>query len=116
MRWRQRSTILMLVTLLLFGCTFTPKINNWAKLTPKGRLTVAMHIYNQEYDSYVAEVKKPNLTEKEKEILRLKKEALTKLYGVIGTYKSYVLTGDVPPTWLEQNLLDAMQTILDLSR
>ena len=86
---------------------------DWDKLPPKTRATLAMDIYNQEYQNYKLQALAPDLTDHERDVLRKKKEALVQLHDVIQLYNGYIMKGEVPPDLLEKKLVEALNAILD---
>jgi len=62
----------VLVLFLFVGCA-------QLSLTPKQTILWALNVYNAQYDLYVEQAAKPDLTEDEKEILRVKKTVLVDL-------------------------------------
>jgi len=89
----------------------------WDQLSPKDRLTLAMKIYNSEYDDYLAAYKyfksHPDVLNDEiHEGMRLKKEALKNLHLAIRSYKHYIETGTIPPEAVDQALRHAVYEFL----
>jgi len=98
----KRKTNYLFVTLLLFaGCAAA---GTWQNMTPKGRAAMALSVYNNAYDSYLSEVKTPDLSKQSKDLLRKKKKALTALHATLKTYTGYIQTGQVPPAEIDATL------------
>ena len=92
---KRAVSILSVMLFLVCACATTHL--DWKHMMPKGRAAMALSVYNNAYDSYLAEVKNPNLSEQSKEVLKEKKKALTAFHAALNVYLGYVQTGQVPP-------------------
>ena len=103
------------LALLVASCATQKGTLSWNNLTPEGKAAFALSVYNTEYDNYLLLAKKPNLTEEEKKVLRVKRKVLVALKPVLDSYATYVRSGQLPPQELERKLLDLV-TQLEMER
>jgi hypothetical protein len=72
---------------MLTACTVMQSlgivIKPYSEMTPKEKMVFLYSSYNKQYDDYKVQVVKPNLTNIDKNVLRGKKEILTKVYPFI---------------------------------
>lgn len=97
---RKTTTIFMILCLvMLWGCTYNIRI------TQRDVATWANNIYIAQYDDYLSWfekspegklVLKPNVPEKQREILAAKKEIFIELQPLLLIYSSYADSGTVP--------------------
>lgn len=88
----------LVVAVFLVACAQT------VQLTTKDKATWVMAIYTAQYDDYKDMVKRPGLTTEQKQALKYKKEALTKLEPLIKTYITIVDANGKPPADLDKQL------------
>lgn len=82
------------------------------EMTVKEQAIVWMSIYNAQYDDYKATVKRGNLTENQKEILRVKKRVLTIAWDLLKTHAEYADTGQLPSKQFEAQLSNIIEQLL----
>jgi len=97
--------IVVLVALLLAGCTANVGLVPPEQMAPKELATYAMRVYNQQFDDYMAKASLPNLSGAEKTILRAKKEWIDGAWPVIKTYNYYIDQSQYPPAELQKQVL-----------
>lgn len=98
--------------LVMSGCATTGSgALSWNKLTPKGKAAMALGLYNDEYDSYMADVKLPNLSEASKDLLKKKRKILVSLHEAITVYSGYAKIGTTPPEDVEATLLKLISQV-----
>jgi len=98
---KRKTNYLVVILFLLAGCAAA---GTWQNMTPKGRAAIALSVYNNAYDSYLTEVKTPDLSKQSKDLLRKKKKALTALHATLKAYTGYVQSGQVPPAEIDATL------------
>lgn len=105
--WMGFMLLLALLMLFSFGCVgLQPSVKRVTDMTPKERATWMMEIYTAQYDDYEKMVKYPGLSAAQKEMLRQKYDALTKMWPLINTYNTYVDSDALPSPQLEQQIID----------
>ena len=99
------------------------------RLTPKQTVLWGMNVYNAQYDMYIDQVisdeysteekqllkdnpsllagadLKKDLTDEQKEVLKVKREILVELYPIVQLSIDYVHSGSVPPGDLQETLV-----------
>ena len=93
-----RLCVALMLVGFLCACVYT------VKLTTKDKAIWAMSIYNAQYDDYKDMVNRPGLTTEQKQMLKYKKEVLSKAETVIKTYLSIVDAGGKPTAELDSQL------------
>lgn len=71
-----------------------------------------LSIYNAQYDDYLIQAKRTDLTEEEKKILRQKKEIMTEVYPAINLYAGYADSGALPDSDLETLIVSKLNQLL----
>ena len=114
----RKHSLLGVIIILLFvfsiGCASfdLAGTNRPDQMTIKEQATVWMSIYNAQYDDYKATVKRGNLTENQKQILRVKKQVLTIAWDLLKTYAEYADTGQLPSRQFEAQLSNIIEQLL----
>ena len=109
------QVIFVLFCVLVFiGCVQSTSQKPFEKWTPKEKGIFFMGMYNDQYESYKSISKLPNLTEPQKQILRLKKKILTEVYGPIKLYIGYASMGKIPSVELEQYITEKLTSLEQL--
>ena len=96
----KRNLVLLFIMLFVSGCGLQ---SNQNATTPKQKLIMAYSIYNSQYAMYMGEtgysldadgkwakVKSPVLSDSKRRTLIVKREILTKMYGLISLYDAMV--------------------------
>ena len=99
---KRKTNYLVVILFLLAGCAAAA--GTWQNMTPKGRAAIALSVYNNAYDSYLTEVKTPDLSKQSKNLLKKKKKALIALHATLKTYTDYIQSGHVPPADIDATL------------
>lgn len=81
-------------------------------MTPKEKATWMLSIYNAQYDDYLVQAARTDLTEEEKKILRSKKEIMTEVYPAIELYAGYANSGVLPGDELETLIISRLNQLL----
>jgi hypothetical protein len=89
MKNRNYALSLLAVLVLLVGCAHII-------LTPKQTVLWGMNVYNAQYDLYIKQVAREDLTEDEKEVLRTKKDILLDMEESINVGLSSLAIGENP--------------------
>jgi len=101
------ATMVLMVALCV-ACATTKPFNQWS---PKEKATWFLGLYNAEFDDYQLQASSPNLTDAQKNILRTKKQILTQVYPMIGTYASLTNSGGVPSPELELQIMQLLNQL-----
>ena len=80
--------------------------------TLRSTLYYSLSMYNQQYDDYVAQAARGDLTEPEKEVLRTKKAVLVELESKNKALKQYVDSGTIPVDTIEADVLRLVAKLL----
>ena len=91
----KKPLTIALVCLLLTSCAwFSKQVQDFKDMTPKEKSLWMMSIYNKVYAEYQAKAVTPeNLSEADKEVMRMTKKALQKAWPLIKAYNSSVNSG-----------------------
>jgi len=93
--------MVLMLCVMAAGCaTVTKDFKSW---TPEQKATFFLGIYNQEYDSYLAQTE-TSVTATKAAILRAKKQVLEEMETALKIYTGYVDTGAIPPAEIEKQI------------
>ena len=98
-----------IVLIASFGCI--PQagkgqgIKPLSEMTPKEKVTWMMSVYSAQAEDYKRMVKRPDLTNEQKAMLRNKKDVAKKVWPLINTYRTYVNAGAVPTREVEDEII-----------
>lgn len=107
---------MLICSLLLSSCSiFKGAVKTFEDMSPKQKATWMMAVYNSEYDAYVARVEAGGLVEEDRQILRLKKQAMTVAWPLIRTYVSMIESG-VLDADAESRAYEALKAVLGIGR
>jgi len=99
----------ILVLAISFGCIPQAgkgqEIKSLSEMTPKEKVTWMMSVYSAQAEDYKRMVKRPDLTNAQKAILRNKKDVAKKVWPLINTYRTYVNAGAVPTREVEEEII-----------
>ena len=112
MRRLQVSLVLVVAVLFLIGCPQGMK--SLDEMTPQEKAVWMLSVYNAQYDDYLFQVDKPDLTEDDKKILREKKEILKEVYPLIELYTGYVDSGVIPTLETETLIMQNIDRLLSM--
>lgn len=82
-----------------------------SEMTPKEKAIWMMSVYSAQAEDYKRMVKRPDLTNDQKAILRNKKDVAKKLWPLINTYRTYVNAGAVPTQEVEAEIIDLINDL-----
>jgi hypothetical protein len=103
----KRITQTMLVSVLaIFACTHLT-------LTPKQTVLWGVQVYNAQYDSYLKQAERDDLSEDEKDMLRLKKDILDDLHEVISLARTSMDLGNTPSDELRDDLIYLINRLVE---
>jgi len=129
MRTQKKYWPFIVIAFVLLGCA--------TALTPTQQTLWATNVYLAQYDLYLEQVINPmigaeekkilkadptliagnkmnqDLSDKEREILRVKKEILVELKPIIEMLGEYRKTGTVPPAEVQKKLTDLINQLLE---
>ena len=113
---RKFKFIAICIVGVLFLCNCaTIGVKPYNEMTPRERALFLVTTYNKLDAEYRIQAIMPNLTDKDKEMLRVKKQIMTQLYPLIDAYRMAVENNVTVPPSLEpmiMNLLDQLGTRL----
>ena len=102
-RFFATTGILLILATALAGCaSFNAK--TWNDFTPKDKATFLNGMYSQEYEAYMADAKRPDLTEQERVVMRAKKKVFFQVHPLLELYSQYADKGQIPPGGLETQI------------
>ena len=93
----KRNVAMAVVVLLMLGCA--------GVRASRDTLFFAQELYIAQYDDYIIQAARVDLTEDDKKILRIKRGVLVELEPKIKLMKQYLDTGTVPPDGLETEVI-----------
>jgi hypothetical protein len=83
-------------------------------MSPKEKSIWMLSVYNSQYEDYKMQAIRTDLTEAQKEVLREKKDILTRVYPMISIYTGYAGTGIIPEKELEMTIISNLETLLSM--
>lgn len=96
--------------LLLASCSTLQSPDD---MSPTDVAIWANRTYVMEYDTYVHEINKGNLTPLKVEALRKKRQILTDLYPYLMTLNTYIESGTVPEQEITEIVIDLVYKLTD---
>lgn len=130
MRVKSCSRVLALSLILFFfvGCAgMSTGSKPISQMTPMERLTYVEGMYNSQYEDYQrmagysmvdgkwVQTSKPDIAPAKKGVMHEKKEALTEIYPMIQTYRTYVMAGTMPPAQQEAALFELLDKLTNMA-
>ena len=120
-----RNTMTVMIGMLCFAFALTlvscipPQgagdgMKSLSEMTPKEKATWMMGIYNSQAKDYKEMIKRPNLTNDQKQVLRNKKEVAKKIWPLLNTYRTYVNSGAVPTRQTEDQIIGLINELTGL--
>lgn len=82
-----------------------------SEMTPKEKATWMMNVYSAQAEDYKSMIKRPDLTNEQKAILRNKKDVAEKVWPLINTYRTYVNSGAVPTREVEGEIIELINDL-----
>ena len=99
------TTVLMCLV-LMSGCVwFSANIKPWEQRTPKEKALAVLETWNTEFRNTMAQAQRTDLTETEKETVKIKKAVLQESKPLIDIYRQTVNGGGVPTKASEDQIL-----------
>jgi len=111
---RKLLVVALIMTFLIVGCSMFTGIKPWKDRSAEEKELFFKQTYNSQYDDTMALATKPNLTEGEKKIVRLKKSILTEARTAIDLYSIYIAQGK-PTAALEAQILNLFDKLVSLA-
>lgn len=108
---RLKILLPLFLIILLMGCAQLG-LKSPQDMTPQEKALWMTNVYNAQYDSYLEWVAKPDLTEKQKDILRIQKEILVEVEEPLELYTKYIEQGALPPGELEAFLIKQLNRLM----
>ena len=104
---RSFAVIAVLMCLVLMsGCVwFSTNIKPWEQRTPKEKALAVLETWNTEFRNTMAQAQRTDLTEAEKETVKIKKSILQESKPLIDIYRQTVNGGGVPSKESEDQIL-----------
>jgi len=114
---RKRCVLLLVfvATVLSAGCGWFAVSASWEDWPPMRRAVVLMGTYSSQYDDYLRNAGRDDLTEAERVTLREKKKILVEAYPLVQTYAQFAGEGITPSAELEQKVLDLVTRLESLT-
>jgi hypothetical protein len=108
---KSRNKIAAAIVLLVFFLTScamfqTAKDQPFTTWSPKKKLTYAINVYSTEYDKYVQAAMRPDLTDAQRDYLKVKRNVLIGLDNIIGLLIPFADSTQPFPADLEQQLIE----------
>ena len=103
----KRKSIYLFLFFLVLACA-SIGVKSIDQMSGKERATFFMNIYNSQVADYRALVAMGNLTEDQKEILRIKRRIMVEVYPLIETYNVWVDNNAQPSVELEAQIIDLL--------
>ena len=124
-----KNAHLVMIVFLIAGCATI-------RLTPKQTVLWGMNVYNAQYDLYIDQVVadsysmeekqllkdnpallvgadlKSNLSEEQKEIIRVKRDILVELYPIIQLSMECINSGSIPPDDVQEIMVRLLNKLL----
>jgi disulfide oxidoreductase YuzD len=123
----KRNCLLLMVLIFLMALSSCAMgtAKSISEMTPKEKTTFMLGVYNSQYADYMSQtgyswdgekkeyvkISTPTLSDERKEVLKKKKEILTKLYPLIKIYDSTVNSGAAPNREVEQQIFDLLNNL-----
>lgn len=95
----------MLVTVMAFSGCATFGTKPWADRSPTEKALFFWDNYNSHFDATMSLANDPNITENQRQVVRLKKLVLKEFKTALVIYDDIVMAGGVPSLEAEQKLL-----------
>ena len=102
---KRNVSVAVLIVLLIMGCA--------TGRTFRDTLFFSQELYVAQYDDYIIQAARTDLTEDEKRILRVKRAALVELEPKIKLLKQYLDTGAIPPDGLETEVIRLTRKLIE---
>ena len=111
---RKLAIPLVLVFLFAVGCATINLGKPWEERTPQEKALAILDAYNAQHENTMAMALNPNLTEAQKEVVRVKKATLAELYPLVQIYVTTVEGGGVPSPENEAAILRLIDRLVML--
>ena len=108
---RSRIVFALVVMLLVSACASM----DVKPMNAKQQATVWMDIYNFQYDDTMKLMTNPNATAEQKEIGRIKKDVLTKVWPLLKIYVEIVGANGTPSPQLTMEIIDLMNQLTTIA-
>jgi len=111
-----RTVILTFLLIAVVGCaSLTSLVDKVKSMTAVEAAVWMTSVYNAEYDSYVTDAAKTDLTDAEREVLRVKKKLLIAAYPLIDAYvESVDRAADIGDVLLRSRAVPAVLALLGM--
>jgi len=100
----KKKSIYLFLFLFVMACVSTG-VKSIGQMSPKEKATFFMNVYNSQVADYRAVVEAGNLTEDQKEILRMKRKIIVEVYLLIETYNVWIDNDAEPSVELETKII-----------
>ena len=95
--------------LMLFMCVSCASV----VLTPKQTVLWALNVYNAQYDLYLKQASKTDLTEDEKVVLRVKRDVLVDLEAALNIATADISAGIPPDDEVQDDIVYLVNRLLE---
>ncbi|MEW6427311.1 MAG: hypothetical protein AB1568_04670 [Thermodesulfobacteriota bacterium] len=96
--------------MLLSGCV---QVKSPTDMSPQDLAVWANRVYIAEYDSYMLDIKQPNIPAPRRDLLRKKRQLLNELYQPLNTLNQYLETGALPEKQVTQQVIDIVTKLME---
>ena len=103
---RAREGLLVVLCLLCVSCSHI-------LLTPKQTVLWALNVYNAQYDLYLKQASKTDLTEDEKVVLRVKRDVLIDLEAALNIATADISAGIPPDDEVQDDIVYLVNRLLE---
>lgn len=104
---RKYLPIVLILMLMFSGCAMfqTTEKTPFTEWSSKKKLTYAINVYSSEYDKYMAALLRSDLSDSQKDYLKIKRKVLVGLDKTIGLIIPFADANEPIPTDLENELM-----------
>lgn len=104
---KKKITVVLVVLVFLSGCAwlFPTGTKPYEQMTAKEKSVYFMSIYNKQFDDTMSMATTPDLPDTAKQVVKVKKELLTKVKPLIGAYDLLVAGGGIPTAQQEADII-----------
>lgn len=103
--------LVVIAAFFLGACATLKGTKAFTDMSPKEKVTYFMATYNKIYDNTMKMATNPNATDLQKQMVKYKKELLTKVWPMIKAYDFYVSQGMPIDPKAEQEILDMLDKL-----
>lgn len=103
-------TLLSISLLFVVSCT---GLQQFSSMSPKGKAAYFLKIYNSQFDNYQKNSVRNDLKRAQVDILKSKRDLLTKVHPLIVAYTTIIDAGAIPSPEDEEAIIDLIDELLE---